>query len=103
MKAICWILNKLAMPLNLLGLLGFCAAIINGDYFVLFLAILFAVLGLWFGVKAYRLGIPPRWLWAKSVNDIFDYSVTAVLGYMLVLTDIPLAYYLIANVMEEIV
>ena len=103
MKAVCWILNKTSMPLNLLGMLGFCVAVINDDYGVLLLAIPFALLGLWFGVKAYRLGVPPRWLWAKSVNDLFDYAVTAVLGYTFVFTDMPLAYYLITNLIEEII
>ena len=103
MKVICWILNKLAPIINLLGIFGFIQAVLNDDWDELFIAIPFAVIGLLFGIKAYRLGIPPRWFWSKSANDIFDYTVTAVLGYMFVFAAMPLAGYLIATFMEDII
>ena len=103
MKAICWILNKLAPIINFLGIFGFIQAGLDDDWGELFTAIPFAVVGLLFGIKAYKLGIPPRWFWSKSANDIFDYTVTAVLGYMFVFAAMPLAGYLIATFMEDII
>ena len=97
MKVICWILNKLAPIINLLGIFGFIQAVLNDDWVELFIAIPFAVVGLLFGIKAYRLGIPPRWFWSKSANDIFDYTVTAVLGYTFMFAAMPLGWYLVAN------
>ena len=103
MKVICWILNKLAPIINLLGVFGFIQAVLNDDLVELLIVVPFAVIGLLFGIKAYRLGIPPRWFWSKSANDIFDYTVTAVLGYMFVFAAMPLAGYLIATFMEDII
>ena len=102
MKTICWILNKLAPIINLLGVLGLIQAVLNDNWSELFIAIPFAVVGLLFGIKAYRLGIPPRWFWSKSANDIFDYAVTAVLGYMFVFAAMPLTGYLIANFIDKL-
>ena len=40
-----------------------------------------AIVGLVFGVAAYRNDIPPRWSWSKSRNSLFEFSVAAVFGY----------------------
>lgn len=102
MKAICWVLNKLSPIINLLGIFGFILAVLDDEWSELVIAALFAAGGLLFGIKAYRLGIPPRWFWSKSANDIFDYTVTAVAGYMFIFAAMPLSCYLISAVIDKL-
>ena len=102
MTVICWILNKLAPIINLLGVLGFVQAILNDEWGRLLVAVSFAVVGLLFGIRAYRLGIPPRWFWSKSANFIFDYTVMAVAGYTFMFAAMPLGWYFVNTIIGNI-
>lgn len=61
-----------------------------------------ALVGLVFGIFAYKLDIPPRWTWSKSKNDLFRFSVTAVLGYAGSLAMWPGAIYLISVIADGV-
>lgn len=76
-----YIVNLLAAITNPLGLIGLVGCVAMGDFHILPIAGMAAAVGLVFGIVAYRRDIPPRWYWAKSANDIFAFSVGAVLGY----------------------
>ena len=102
MIVVCWVLNKLAPIINLLGILGFIQAVLNDEWGTLLIAVPFAVVGLLFGIKAYKLGIPPRWFWSKSANDIFDFTVTAVAGYTFMFAAMPLCWYLVSTVIGNL-
>lgn len=80
-KIIAYILNLFGVIVNPLGLIGLCGCMAMGDFHILPIAGGVAIVGLIFGTFAYRLDIPPRWHWAKSANEIFSFSVGAVLGY----------------------
>lgn len=58
-----------------------CAWLMDDNMEVLIMTAVAAVVGLIFGIFAYRNDIPPRMFWAKSFNDIFRFSFTAILGY----------------------
>lgn len=76
-----FIINLLAPIVNPLGAIGICLCIIEDDFHILTISGALAVVGLIYGIFAYRLAIPPRWFWSRSINAIFSFSVTAVLGY----------------------
>ena len=61
-----------------------------------------AIVGLIFGIAAYRNDIPPRWFWSKSKNDLFCFSVVAVLGYAWSFASWVLAIYLINEIVSRI-
>lgn len=102
MIVICWVLNRLAPIINFLGVLGFIQAVLNDEWSRLVIALPFAVVGLLFGLRAYSLGIPPRWFWSKSANDIFDFTVTAVAGYMFMFAAMPLGWYLVNTIIGNL-
>lgn len=78
---IAYIINFFAPLVNFLGLIGLCGAVAVGDWGVLSIAGVFAIVGFVFGILAYKNDIPPRWFWSRSRNEIFEFSVSAVLGY----------------------
>lgn len=80
-KVIAYILNLFAPLVNILGAIGMLASISVGDMYILPIGGALFLVGIVFGIFAYKLDIPPRWFWAKSVNELFEFSVTAVLGY----------------------
>ena len=96
MVVLAYIINLLAPVVNFLGMLGLCGCVIYEDLYVLIFAAVMAVLGLVFGIFAYKLDIPPRWFWSKSKNDLFRFSVAAVLGYAGSLAMWPCAIYMIS-------
>lgn len=102
MVVLAYIINLLAPVVNFLGMLGLCACVIYEDFYILGTAGIMAVVGLVFGIFAYRLDIPPRWTWSKSKNDLFRFSVTAVLGYAGSLAMWPGAIYLIKVLAEKV-
>lgn len=102
MIVVCWILNKLAPIINILGVLGFIQAVLDDKWSQLLIAIPFVVGGLLFGIKAYKLGIPPRWFWSKSANELFDYTVTAVAGYTFMFAAMPLGWYLVNTIIGKL-
>lgn len=102
MVVLAYIINLLAPVVNFLGMLGLCACIIYKDLYILVIAAVMAVVGLVFGLFAYKLDIPPRWTWSKSKNDLFRFSVTAVLGYAGSLAMWPGAMYLIKVLAEKV-
>ena len=81
MVVLAYIINLLAPVVNFLGMLGLCACIIYEDLYILLFVGIMAVVGMVFGIFAHRLDIAPRWFWSKSRNELFRFSVTAVLGY----------------------
>lgn len=81
LKVLSFIINLLAPIVNPLGVLGICWCILEDDYHILAISGALAMVGLIYGIFAYRLDIPPRWFWSRSINEIFSFSVTAVLGY----------------------
>ena len=102
MVVLAYIINLLAPVVNFLGLLGLCACVIYEDLYVLLFAGVRALVGLVFGICAYKLDIPPRWTWSKSKNDLFRFSVTAVLGYAGSLAMWPGAIYLISVIADGV-
>lgn len=97
-----FIINILAPIVNSLGILGLCGCIINGDVHILVIAAILAVIGLIFGIFAYHLDIPPRWFWSHSANEIFEFSVTAVLGYAWNFAMWACAIYLIQLIVDSL-
>ena len=102
MVVLAFIINLLAPVVNFLGMLGLCACVVYEDLYVLVLAAIMAVVGLVFGIFAYKLDIPPRWTWSKSKNDLFRFSVMAVLGYAGSLAMWPGAIYMIKTVINAV-
>ena len=94
MSVLCFIVNLLAPFTNALGLFGLLLACGRGEWSILYGAIPFALIGLVFGIIAYRRDIPPRWFWSRSANEIFEFSISAVLGYAINFAAYPLAWYI---------
>jgi cytochrome c biogenesis protein CcdA len=85
---------------NTIGAIGLCGCIVYEDLHILVFAGVLAVVGLIFGIFAHRNDIPPRWFWSKSRNDIFSFSVTAVLGYAMSFAMWPCAIYIVKVIIE---
>jgi hypothetical protein len=99
---ISYIINLLAPIVNTLGIFGLILSIGNDDIDVLIISGVLAIVGLIFGIFAYSNSIPPRWFWSRSKDFIFEFSVTAVLGYAWNFATWPLAIYIIRLVVEEL-
>ena len=99
---ISYIINLLAPIVNTLGIFGLILSIGNDDIDVLIISGVLAIVGLIFGIFAYGNSIPPRWFWSRSKDFIFEFSVTAVLGYAWNFATWPLAIYIIRLVVEEL-
>ena len=97
-----YIINLLAPIMNVIGTLGLCLCVVNDAFLVLAIAGIMAVVGLVFGIFAYRLDVPPRWFWSKSKNELFSFSIMAVLGYALNFAMWPCAVYLIKYVLDRV-
>lgn len=99
---ISYILNLFAPIVNALGAIGFCTCFVYDDIHMLWYGGILAVVGLVFGILAYSNDIPPRWFWSKSKNALFEFSITAVLGYMVNFAAWPFAIYLITTIAAQI-
>lgn len=99
---IAFLLNILAPIVNVLGALGLCACIVYDDTHILPIGGILAVIGLVFGIFAYRNDVPPRWFWSHSKNELFEYSVIAVLGYGWSFAAWPFAIYFIRTINEMV-
>lgn len=97
-----FIINILAPIVNFVGLLGLCACVVYDDFYILTVAGIMAVVGLVFGFFAYGLDIPPRWFWSKSTNELFEFSVTAVLGYAVSFAMWPCAVYMVSFMADKV-
>lgn len=102
MVVLAFIINLLAPVVNILGLLGLCACVVYEDLYVLVLAAIMAVLGMVFGIFAHKNDIAPRWFWSKSRNELFRFSVTAVLGYAGSLAMWPCAIYMVKVLVDAV-
>ena len=98
---ISYILNLLAPIVNTLGVFGFCLCFPYDDLYILWYCGVAAIVGFIFGIFAYKNGIPPRWFWSKSADEIFSFSVTAVLGYAVNFAMWPTAIYLVQGLVEK--
>ena len=96
MLVLLYILNLLAPIVNFLGLLGICGCVIYEDLSVLTISGIMAIVGFVLGLSAYKYDIAPRMFWAKSINQIFSFSVTAVLGYAWNVAMWPCAIYMVS-------
>ena len=99
---IAYIINLFAPIVNVLGMIGLCGCLVYESYSTLIIAGIMAIVGFIFGIAAYRNDIPPRWFWSKSKNDLFSFSVTAVLGYTWSFASWVLAIYLINEIVSRI-
>lgn len=99
---IAYIINLFAPIVNILGMIGLCSCLVYESYSTLIIAGIMAIVGLIFGVAAYRNDIPPRWFWSKSKNDLSSFSVTAVLGYAWSFASWVFAIYLIIEIVTRI-
>jgi len=99
---IAYIINLFAPIVNILGMIGLCGCLVYESYSTLIIAGVMAIIGFIFGIVAYRNDIPPRWFWSKSKNDLFSFSVTAVLGYTWSFASWVLAIYLINEIVSRI-
>lgn len=77
-------------PVEILGTIGYA----NGWMFFVVSIIIF-ILGIWYGIKVYKNDIPVRWLWSKSKNNLFDFSLTTIAGYGFCFAAYPYALFLI--------
>ena len=102
MVVLCFIINSLAPIVNILGLVGFFIAQQTGFNSILIFTIISAVIGIVFGFYAHSYDIAPRWFWSKSANSIFEFRVTAVLGYCLNFAAYPGAIYLVKYIINHI-
>lgn len=102
MAVICFIINLLAPITNFLGAIGFCIAFSRNEWSTIYCAIPFAIAGLVFGIFAYTRDIPPRWFWSRSANELFSFSVTAVLGYAINFAAYPLAWHIASDFISQI-
>lgn len=102
MSVICYIINFFAPITNMLGLFGALLAGSREEWDVLYMAIPFAIAGLIFGIFAYSRDIPPRMFWAESVNNIFSFTITIVIGYILTFAAYPLAWYIATDFIETV-
>ena len=96
-----YIINLFAPIVNILGVFGLCGCIVYDDWYMLGIAATLAVVGLVFGIFAFRNDIPPRWVWSKSANSLFEFSVTAVLGYAWSFAAWAFAIYLVNVVIDK--
>ena len=78
------------LPVEILGTIGYA----NGWMFLAISIVIF-ILGLWYGIKAYKNDIPVRWLWSKSKNSLFDFALTTIVGYGFCFAAYPYALFLI--------
>ncbi len=99
---ISYIINLLAPIINTLGLIGLCGCVAEGDFYILIITAVLFVIGLLFGIFAFRMDIPPRWFWSKSRNELFSFSITAVLGYAWNFAMWVTAIYLIIIIFERV-
>lgn len=102
MVVLVFIINLLAPVVNILGLIGLCACVVYEDLYILVFAGIMALVGLVFGIFAHRMDIAPRWFWSKSRNELFRFSVMAVLGYVGNLAMWPCAIYLLKVVVNAV-
>ena len=99
---IAYIINLFAPIVNVLGMIGLCGCLVYESYSTLIIAGIMAIVGFIFGIAAYRNDIPPRWFWSKSKNDLFSFSVTAVLGYAWSFASWAFAIYLLKVIVINI-
>ncbi len=99
---IAFIINLFAPIVNVVGALGLIGCIIYQDFHLLPAAVTFAIIGFMFGLFAHRNDMPPRWSWAKSKNELFRFSVVAVLGYAWNFAAWIFAIYLVRFILEKI-
>lgn len=99
---ISYIINLLAPIVNTLGLIGLCSCVVFEDFHILNITAVLFVIGLVFGIFAFRMDIPPRWFWSKSKNEVFSFSITAVLGYAWNFAMWPSAIYLIKIILDKV-
>ena len=100
MLVLLYILNLLAPIVNFVGLLGLCGCIVYEDLHILVISGIMAVVGLVLGLSAYKYDIAPRMFWVKSINQIFSFSVTAVLGYAWSMAMWPCAVYMVTVLVD---
>ena len=96
------IINLFAPIVNTLGAIGLCGCIVYDDFHTLYIAAAMAIAGSIFGILAYNNDIPPRWFWSKSKNQIFEFSVSAVLGYSWNFAAWVFTIYLITVIAERV-
>ena len=94
-----YIINMFAPIVNAIGAIGLCVCVVYEALHVLAIAGAMAVVGFVFGIFAYRLDVPPRWFWSKSKNELFEFSISAVLGYAWSFAMWPCAVYLVRHVL----
>jgi hypothetical protein len=102
-KITAYILNLFAPVVNWLGLFGLGYMMEEENLQMFGVWGVFALLGLIFGLRAYKLDIPPRWFWSKSKNDLFRFSVAAVLGYAVSIAMWPSAIYFVTSFLGDII
>ena len=102
-KITAYILNLFAPVVNPLGLMGFFYIMSEANFLMFGVLGVFALLGLVFGLRAYKLDIAPRWFWSKSKNDLFRFSVSAVLGYAVSIAMWPSAIYFVTSFLGNII
>ncbi len=99
---VAFFINLLAPIVNVVGIIGLCGMGAQGDWGHMIWCVVLFVVGIIFGVKAYNLDIAPRWLWSKSFNELFKYSVFRVMGYGWNFAMWPSAIYFIKTLVTSI-
>ena len=78
---ISFLLNLTGRIVVPVGLIAFLANIGMGNFDILMPMGVLGVIGIVYGIIAFRYDIPPRMFWISSANEIFSFSVMAVIGY----------------------
>ena len=99
-RIIAYILNFFAPIIDILGAFGLCACVISDDFQILIYAGILWLVGLIFGIFAYKEDVPPRWSWSKSANELLEFAITAVLGYAWNFAMWPSAFYIIQVIID---
>lgn len=101
-KVIAFVLNLFAPFVNLLGLCGFYHIVwVIESMRMLAVVGVFALIGLIFGFRAYKLDIPPRWGWSKSPNQLFSFAISTILGYAMMFAAWPCAICFVKFLIEN--
>ena len=78
---ISFILNLASNIVTPIGLIAFFFMIGVGEFEILYPMGILGAIGIVYGIIAFRYDIPPRMFWISSANEIFSFSVMAVIGY----------------------
>lgn len=99
MIVIVYIINLLGPIITIAGLFGL-AGLMQGelDDSLWVVSGICGLVGIFFGIKAWSYGVPPRWFWAKSAVFLFENQVGCCFINMIRFFLLPLAIALAVEI-----